>query len=209
VTLQLHLFEAAGRVLVQQARDQRLVRQPFRERALLDRLQVLARQPDVQPAILAERGLGMAAPDLDRSINYLFGPLTIRSLLWDAILSHAVHHRGQLSVLCRLAGGTVPSLYGPTREDAAALRAAFPEKPLLDRAYAAFNARRLDEVLSLMHEGVTWPNGMEGGYLRDGTRCASTGRSSGCRSIRAYILAGSDGSLTVASRLRCIRSSMI
>src|SRR5207253_5209481 len=55
------LFEAAGRVLVQQARDQRLVGQPFRERPLLDRLQVLARQANIQPAIFAKRGLGVAS----------------------------------------------------------------------------------------------------------------------------------------------------
>ena len=46
------LFEASGCVLVQQAGDQRLIRQTLCERPLLDRLQVLARQPDVQPAIL-------------------------------------------------------------------------------------------------------------------------------------------------------------
>ena len=52
-----HFLEAARRVLVQQARDQRLIRQALRERPLLDRLQILARQPDVQPPVLAERGL--------------------------------------------------------------------------------------------------------------------------------------------------------
>src|ERR1700675_3345653 len=49
------LFEATGRVLVQQARDERLIRQAFRQRPLLDRLQGLARQPDVQPSVLFER----------------------------------------------------------------------------------------------------------------------------------------------------------
>src|SRR5437867_9671773 len=53
-------FEPPGRVLVQQARDQRLLRQPLGERPLLNRLQVLARQPDVQPPVLAERGFGVA-----------------------------------------------------------------------------------------------------------------------------------------------------
>src|SRR6188472_4213398 len=51
----LDLFEATGRVLVQQARDQRLVGQSFRQCSLLDCLKVLARQPDVQPPVLAER----------------------------------------------------------------------------------------------------------------------------------------------------------
>ena len=47
-------------MLVQQARDQRLVRQALRERALLDRFQVLAREPDVQPPVFAEGGLSVA-----------------------------------------------------------------------------------------------------------------------------------------------------
>src|SRR5687767_5569917 len=45
---------------MQQAGDQRLVGQPPRECPLLDRLQVLAREPDVQPPVLAERRLGVA-----------------------------------------------------------------------------------------------------------------------------------------------------
>ena len=31
------------------------------------------------------------------------------------ILLHLVHHRGQLSLMCRLAGGTPPGIYGPNR----------------------------------------------------------------------------------------------
>src|SRR5262245_36922994 len=50
-------LQPTRRVLVQQAPDQRLVRQAFGERPFLDRLQVLARQPDVQPPVLAKRGL--------------------------------------------------------------------------------------------------------------------------------------------------------
>jgi hypothetical protein len=55
-----NLLEAAGSVLMQQARDQRLVRQTLGECALLDRLQVLAREPNVQPSVLPERCLGVA-----------------------------------------------------------------------------------------------------------------------------------------------------
>jgi uncharacterized damage-inducible protein DinB len=32
------------------------------------------------------------------------------------VLLHNVHHRGQLMTLCRMAGGTPPAVYGPTRE---------------------------------------------------------------------------------------------
>jgi uncharacterized damage-inducible protein DinB len=62
--------------------------------------------------------------DLDREIRFFDGELhTIRDVLWNAILLHSVHHRGQLSLLCRLANGVVPPLFGPAREQSAAVRA--------------------------------------------------------------------------------------
>ena len=62
--------------------------------------------------------------DLDRRIRHITGDEnSIRELLWNAILFHLIHHRGQLSILARLAGGTVPGIYGPNREQMAALRA--------------------------------------------------------------------------------------
>jgi len=60
--------------------------------------------------------------DLDRSLPFFGGPRAIRSLLWDAILLHGIHHRGQLTLMCRLAGGSAPGLYGPNREETAVLR---------------------------------------------------------------------------------------
>ena len=65
----------------------------------------------------------LTADDLDRSIQFFTGPATIRDLLWNAIIGHAIHHRGQLSLMCRLAGGQAPGLYGPNREQTAAMRA--------------------------------------------------------------------------------------
>lgn len=61
--------------------------------------------------------------DLDREIEFFGGPLAIRNILWDMIISHGVHHRGQLCLMCRLAGGQTPGLYGPNREEMAAMRA--------------------------------------------------------------------------------------
>lgn len=67
--------------------------------------------------------------DLDRKLVFFTGEeLTIRQILWDAVLHHHLHHRGQLSVLCRLAGGVSPSPYGPNREAMAALRAQMQAK---------------------------------------------------------------------------------
>jgi uncharacterized damage-inducible protein DinB len=64
--------------------------------------------------------------DLDRTIQFFAGPMSIRDILWNAIISHGVHHRGQLSLMCRLAGGQAPGLYGPNREEMAAMRANAP-----------------------------------------------------------------------------------
>jgi len=62
--------------------------------------------------------------DLDREVQFFNGrPMTIRNILWDATLSHGIHHRGQLSLMCRLAGGQAPGIYGPNREEMAAMRA--------------------------------------------------------------------------------------
>jgi uncharacterized damage-inducible protein DinB len=66
----------------------------------------------------------LSLADLDRTISFFVGQRTIRQILWDAILAHGIHHRGQLSLMCRLAGGQAPGLYGPNREETAAMRAA-------------------------------------------------------------------------------------
>src|SRR5689334_17104187 len=56
--------------------------------------------------------------DLQREMTYADGSQwTISSLLWRKLLMHAIHHRGQLALLCRLAGGVPPGLFGPTREE--------------------------------------------------------------------------------------------
>jgi uncharacterized damage-inducible protein DinB len=62
--------------------------------------------------------------DLNRELLFFNGrPMSIRNILWDGILSHGIHHRGQLSLMCRLAGGQAPGMYGPNREEMAAMRA--------------------------------------------------------------------------------------
>jgi uncharacterized damage-inducible protein DinB len=67
---------------------------------------------------------GLKPEDLDRSVPFFTGqPLPIRDILWGMIISHGIHHRGQLTLMCRLAGGQAPGLYGPNREDTAAMRA--------------------------------------------------------------------------------------
>jgi uncharacterized damage-inducible protein DinB len=61
--------------------------------------------------------------DLEREIPFAGDrKFTIREILWGAMLSHLVHHRGQLSLLVRLAGGTPSPIYGPNREEMAAMR---------------------------------------------------------------------------------------
>lgn len=59
---------------------------------------------------------------LDRELPFADRQMSIRDMLWGAMLMHLVHHRGQLSLMCRLAGGTPPGIYGPNREEMAAMR---------------------------------------------------------------------------------------
>jgi uncharacterized damage-inducible protein DinB len=61
--------------------------------------------------------------DLDREIEFFVGAMAIRNILWDMIIVHGAHHRGQLALMCRLAGGQTPGLYGPNREEMAEMRA--------------------------------------------------------------------------------------
>jgi len=61
--------------------------------------------------------------DLDQTIQFFTGPIAIRDIMWTFILAHGIHHRGQLTLMCRLAGGQCPGLYGPNREEMAAMRA--------------------------------------------------------------------------------------
>ena len=61
--------------------------------------------------------------DLDREIEFFGNRLAIRNILWDMVIIHGAHHRGQLALMCRLAGGQTPGLYGPNREEMAAMRA--------------------------------------------------------------------------------------
>lgn len=67
----------------------------------------------------------LTAADLDRQVPYADGThWSVRDLLWRKILLHAAHHRGQLALLCRMAGGVPPGLFGPNREEQLARKAA-------------------------------------------------------------------------------------
>lgn len=60
----------------------------------------------------------LEARRLDDMVTFFDGrEFTIREVLWDQLLHHMIHHRGQLVLMCRMAGGTPPGLYGPNREE--------------------------------------------------------------------------------------------
>ncbi|HYL98748.1 MAG TPA: DinB family protein [Blastocatellia bacterium] len=41
--------------------------------------------------------------------------IPLSQAMWFEMLDH-IHHRGQFSVYLRMAGGKVPSIYGPTAD---------------------------------------------------------------------------------------------
>jgi uncharacterized damage-inducible protein DinB len=59
--------------------------------------------------------------DLERKVKFFVAPKTmgdIRRLDWIWFLLHdQIHHRGQFSVYLRMAGGKVPSIYGPSGDE--------------------------------------------------------------------------------------------
>lgn len=65
----------------------------------------------------------LTTADLERTIPFFGQSWAIRDILWNMIICHSVHHRGQLALMCRLAGGQAPGLYGPNREEMAAMHA--------------------------------------------------------------------------------------
>ncbi len=66
----------------------------------------------------------MQPEDMNRMMGTFMGQ-TMRTgdVLWGYLLHHNIHHRGELVLMCRMAGGVPPGLYGPNREETAAMKA--------------------------------------------------------------------------------------
>jgi uncharacterized damage-inducible protein DinB len=74
-------------------------------------------------AALLERAKSITPEELDEQHNFFnFAEFPLRQIL-QIVMVHEIHHRGQISVLMRQAGLTVPNIYGPNKEMAAELRA--------------------------------------------------------------------------------------
>jgi uncharacterized damage-inducible protein DinB len=58
---------------------------------------------------------------LNKTVKFPVGPgkmgdLRVMDVMWG-MLNDQIHHRGQLSVYLRMAGGKVPSIYGPSADE--------------------------------------------------------------------------------------------
>lgn len=53
----------------------------------------------------------------------MYGERWARGMTLTVLILHEIHHRGAMSVLVRQAGLVLPDIYGPTREQMAAMRA--------------------------------------------------------------------------------------
>lgn len=58
--------------------------------------------------------------DLEKTDN-LYGEVWPRGLTLKVMMDHEIHHRGQMTVLLRQAGANVPGVYGPAKEEWAAM----------------------------------------------------------------------------------------
>lgn len=71
-------------------------------------------------AVAAAVGAAWSDGDLDGEIG-IYGESWPRGRVLRALIDHETHHRGQMVVLMRQAGLAVPGVFGPSREEWAAL----------------------------------------------------------------------------------------
>ncbi len=72
-------------------------------------------------ARLAQVVQGFPDAALSETFRFYVGPKTLGDIpkiqfLW-MMLCDSIHHRGQFTIYTRIAGGVVPSIYGPTHEE--------------------------------------------------------------------------------------------
>jgi uncharacterized damage-inducible protein DinB len=114
--------EAYVSVLVAEGRIDPAVKPPGIERPL--EVAELAPRYERVHADAKARLTRLTRADLGRELVFFDGrPMSISRILWATLLYHLIHHRGQLTLMCRLAKGVPPGMYGPNREQTAALRA--------------------------------------------------------------------------------------
>jgi uncharacterized damage-inducible protein DinB len=53
--------------------------------------------------------------------DIMYGEPWTRAMTLNALVAHQIHHRGQLTILMRIAGLRVHGIYGPAREDWASM----------------------------------------------------------------------------------------
>jgi uncharacterized damage-inducible protein DinB len=76
---------------------------------------------DAGVKIVAAKVAKMKDADVHKTVPFFTGPgqvgdVPLIDIMW-LMLMDSVHHRGQLSVYIRMAGGLVPSIYGPSADE--------------------------------------------------------------------------------------------
>jgi uncharacterized damage-inducible protein DinB len=70
---------------------------------------------------LGDKVRKMSEADLNKTVKFFTGPKQMEDirrldLLWFLLMDQ-IHHRGQMSVYLRMAGGKVPAIYGPSADE--------------------------------------------------------------------------------------------
>jgi uncharacterized damage-inducible protein DinB len=70
---------------------------------------------------MVEKVRKMSDSDFNTTMKFMTGPkqtsdVRKADILWMSLMD-SIHHRGQLSVYIRMAGGKVPSIYGPSGDE--------------------------------------------------------------------------------------------
>ena len=73
-------------------------------------------------SLSAQASANLKDGQLPSEISY-FGMSLPMARVLDSLIRHQIHHRAQMTVLMRQAGLVPPGVYGPSREESAAMRA--------------------------------------------------------------------------------------
>ncbi len=91
------------------------VQGPGREEPQPTSAQEIVKRYETLAQAIKEEATKLSDEDLLGEVTGFTGP-TKRGKLLSMLISHETHHRGQMTVLLRQAGLTVPPIMGPTKE---------------------------------------------------------------------------------------------
>jgi uncharacterized damage-inducible protein DinB len=116
-----HLAQLPGWISITLATTELDISQPFEQPALETKADILATfdasVAGARAALVNASGDDLMVPWSLKNGDQVAFTVPRSAVVRSFVLNHIVHHRGQFTVYLRLAGGSVPALYGPSADE--------------------------------------------------------------------------------------------